>query len=108
MTEGRSPRTADMLMQMGGRMGGQQQGGQQQAIQLVMGASDALMQAAQLDPNIAPIVQQAMQTLQQGLTSLGGPEAGGPPQTGGRKQRRPRRPKEEEGEEESPEMGAGL
>lgn len=110
MAEGRSPRTGDMLMQLGGR-GGMGQNPTAQAVQLVMGAADMLMQAAQLDPQVAPVIQQTIQTLQMGLQGLGGggPGMGGPPPM-----RRPRRPRRARGEEEmgegaSPEMGgAGM
>jgi len=98
MAEDRPTRTGDTLMQMGGRKAGPQ-GGQQQAVQLVMQAADMLMQAGQLDPIVAPVIQQVMQVLQQGLSTLGGPGAGGPPSppTGGRRRRR--RPRQEGSEE---------
>jgi hypothetical protein len=106
LAEGR-PRPGDLLLQLGGAGGQQALARTQQAVQLVMSAADALMQAASLDPTIAPVVQDTIRTLQSGLQGLGGGGAGVRPPTRPRRPRRRREPEfggEEEMATESPEQ----
>lgn len=100
-----SPKSSELLMRLAGGPGGPGgQGGQPpqaQAAQLVMSAAEQLMSAAQIDPSIAPIVQEAVQLLSSRLSSIGGPPgAGGPPMGGAPRRRRSRQPRPMEGEGE--------
>ena len=65
---------------MGGGMGG---GGEQQSAQLVMDGAGQLMQAARMNPTLAPFITQAIQIIQQGVQQLAGGQPGGMPEMGG-------------------------
>lgn len=93
-------------------LGGDEMGGgdDEQAAQLVLGAAEQLSQAAQLQPQLQPIVERVMAVLRSGMQELmgGGGEAEGemgglPPEQPPKKRRRRIRPpgSEEGGEEES-------
>ena len=103
MTEDRQPKVGDQLM---GMAGGMEQGGPQQAMGLVMSAAEMLMQAAQLDPTVAPIMQNVIATLQSGLQAMGGGGgAAGMTPTGTPPKRRAKRPPEQKADSE---QGEGI
>ena len=102
---------ADRLSQLAD-LGGDEMGGgeDEQAAQLVLGAAEQLNQAAQLQPQLQPIVERVMAVLRSGMQEMmgggGGEEGamgGAPPEKPPRKQRKRMRPpgSEEGGEEES-------
>jgi len=81
---------------MGGGMGGA--GSEQQSAQLVMDGAGQLMQAARMNPTLAPFITQAIQIIQQGVQQLAGgqggmPEMGGEVEAGGTPRSRKRRVK---------------
>lgn len=81
---------------MGGGMGGG--GGEQESAQLLMSGAQQLMQAAQMNPRLQPIVQQAMQILQAGVQEMAGGEmGGGESEPTGKGRRRVKPPKSEVG-----------
>lgn len=61
-------------------MGGASGGGTEQANQLVMQGVEMLFKASQMNPELAPIIQQVVGILQSGFQNLA---SGGPPQMRG-------------------------
>ena len=84
----------DMMRRLASREGQGGQGAEQQSAQMLMQGAQMLMQAAQANPALMPIVQQAMNTLKQGVQSLAGGTAGGPPPPpqGAKRSRKPKQP----------------
>jgi len=79
---------SSLAEQEGGGMGmgmGGGPGGEQQSAQLVMDGAGQLMQAAKMNPALAPFITQAIQILQQGVQQLAGgqPGMGGEAEAGG-------------------------
>jgi ABC-type sugar transport system substrate-binding protein len=72
---GRDQSTMGKLDQLAGQggeeMGGQ--GGDQEAAQLIMSGTQQLIQAAQLNPQLQPMVMQAVQALKGGMERMVGP-----------------------------------
>ncbi len=79
--EGGAPGIGGMMQQMGGGapMGGGG-GNPEEANQLVMQGVEMLFQAGQMNPELAPIIQQVVGILQEGFQNLA---SGGPPQMRG-------------------------
>jgi len=64
--------------QMGGGGGmGMGGGGEEQSAQLLMSGAQQMMQAAQMNPRLQPIIQQALQIIQAGVQELAGGGMGG-------------------------------
>jgi hypothetical protein len=79
---------SSLAEQEGGGMGGGMGmggGSEQQSAQLVMDGAGQLMQAAKMNPALAPFITQAIQIIQQGVQQMaGGPGGqGGQPEMGG-------------------------
>jgi hypothetical protein len=76
----------DLISDVAGRgVGG---GGEQEAANMVMQGAEMLMQAAQMDPRLMPIMRQAIGIIQQGIMQFAGgagaPGAGAPGPGAGR------------------------
>ena len=85
----------DQLAGMGaedqmGAQGGQ--GGDQEAAQLIMSGTQQLLQAAQMNPDLQPMVMQAVQALKSGMERFVGP-GGGEGDMGGETQKKPKKSK---------------
>jgi hypothetical protein len=96
---GKLDQLAQQEGQTRGGMGMAGGGGEEQSAQLLMSGAQQMMQAAQMNPRLQPIVMQALQIVQQGVQGLagGGAEMGGQPETTGKGRERMRPPKRESG-----------
>jgi len=100
---------SSLAEQEGGGMGmGGGMGNEQQSAQLVMDGAGQLMQAAKMNPTLAPFITQAIQIIQQGVQQLAGgqggmPGMGGEAEAGGTPQPKKRRVKPPQNQ---PEEGA--
>jgi hypothetical protein len=100
---------SSLAEQEGGGMGGA--GSEQQSAQLVMDGAGQLMQAARMNPALAPFISQAIQVIQQGVQQMasgpggqgGMPEMGGEAGAGGtpRPKRKRVKPPQNQPEEEA-------
>jgi len=101
-----NPSIYGKLEQLAGQQGGGRGmgGGDQEAAQLLMSGAQQMMQAAQMKPELQPIITQALQIIQQGVSGLGGggemgsEEAGG--ETKSKKRVKPPKGSEQGAEEE--------
>jgi len=81
----------------GGGMGGMGGGSEEQSAQLLMSGAQQIMQAAQMNPRLQPIVKQALEVLQAGVQEMAGGEMGGMEGAGGGGGKRMRPPKRTSG-----------
>jgi ABC-type sugar transport system substrate-binding protein len=103
---GRDQSTMGKLDQLAGQdqggdeMGGQ--GGDQEAAQLIMSGTQQLIQAAQMNPQLQPMVMQAVQVLKGGMERMVGPSgmAGGGEEKPKKKKEKRVKPPEDEGSQE--------
>jgi hypothetical protein len=108
--------TFGKLSQLAGVGGEADAGGEEQAAQLVMSAAQQLMQAAQIHPQIQPMIGRALAVLKSGVDELSGSGASGEEEMGGMSEEREKKPKKKkrmrpptsEPEEDETEMMGGY
>jgi len=104
------------MSQLAGMGGEADAGGEEQAAQLVMSAAQQLMQAAQIHPQIQPMVGRVLAVLKSGVDEISGGGIGGEEEMGGegdfgkpekkpKKKKRIRPPTAEPEEDETEMMG---
>jgi len=104
------------LSQLAGVGGEADAGGEEQAAQLVMSAAQQLMQAAQIHPQIQPMVGRVLAVLKSGVDEMSGGGIGGEEEMGGLPEEKPKkapkkkrvRPPSSETEEDNEFSGAGM
>lgn len=97
---GKLDQLAQRESQMGGGGMGMGGGGEEQSAQLLMSGAQQMMQAAQMNPRLQPIIQQALQIVQAGVQELAGGGGGMEGEAPKPEKKRMRPPKRESGASE--------
>jgi hypothetical protein len=97
------------LDQLAGMEGGPGMGGEEEAAQMVMEGTKMLLQAAQMNPDLQPMVMEAVQSLKRGMERIIGP-AGAEEEMGGQQPQKKRQkpPKSPPVEEDALGGGYGM